>query len=68
MQTKNDVDGEQNRVVRLGDIWGNKEGTIQELLEATHYTRPNNGWMLTKTRQATSCIVDKNSRRQIRKR
>ena len=42
--SNNDVDGEYNRVVR---IWLHVEATRkarQELLAATHCTRPSNGW------------------------
>ena len=38
------MDGERNRVVRVWLCGGNKEGTGQELLAATHYIRPSNGW------------------------
>ena len=38
------MDGEHNRVVRVWLYGGNKEGTRQELLAATHYIRPSNGW------------------------
>ena len=38
------MDGEHNRVVRVWLCGGNKEGTRQELLAATHYIRPSNGW------------------------
>ena len=38
------MDGEHNRVVRVWLCGGNKEGTRQELLAATHCTGPSNGW------------------------
>ena len=38
------MDGEHNSVVRVWLCGGNKEGTRQELLAATHYIRPSNGW------------------------
>ena len=38
------MDGEHNRVVRVWLCGGNKEGTRQELLVATHCIRPSNGW------------------------
>ena len=38
------MDGEHNRVVRVWLCGGNKEGTRQELLAATHCIRPSNGW------------------------
>ena len=38
------MDGEHNRVVRVWLCGGNKEDTRQELLAATHYIRPSNGW------------------------
>ena len=43
------MDGEHNRVVRVWLCGGNKEGTRQELLAATHCIRPSNGWNLTTT-------------------
>ena len=41
------MDGQYNRVVRIGLRGGNEEGTRQELLAATHCIRPSNGWNLT---------------------
>ena len=41
------MDGEHDRVVRVSLCGGNKEDTRQELLAATHYIRPSNGWNLT---------------------
>ena len=38
------MDGEHNRVVRVWLCGGNKEGTRQELLAATHCNPPSNGW------------------------
>ena len=38
------MDGEHNRVVRVWLCGGNKEDTGQELLVATLWIRPNNGW------------------------
>ena len=38
------MDGEHNRVVRVWLCGGNKEGTRQELLAATHCIRPSDGW------------------------
>ena len=46
--TKNYVDGEHNRVVRIGLCEGHKERKRQELLAATHCIQPSNGWNLTK--------------------
>ena len=45
---KNDVDGQHNRVVRIGLCGGNKEVTGQELLAATHCNGiwPSSGWYL----------------------
>ena len=48
-QTKNYVDGEHNRVVRVWLCGGNKEGTGQELLATTHSIRPSNDWNVTTT-------------------
>ena len=45
-QTKNDVDREYNSLVRTGLCGGDKEGTGQELLAATHCIRSSNGWNL----------------------
>ena len=41
------MDGEHNRVDRVWLCGGNKEGTRQELLAATHCIRPSNRWNLT---------------------
>ena len=46
-KTKNSVDGEHNRVVRIGLQGGSKEGTKEELLAATLCIRPSNEWNLT---------------------
>ena len=44
--TKNYVDGEHNRAVRIWICGGNKEGTSYKLLAATHCICPSNGWNL----------------------
>ena len=41
---------------------GNKEGTRQELLAATHCIRPSNGWNLTTTTNVTVSLLTMRSR------
>ena len=53
-QTKNYLDGEHNRVVRIWLCEDSREGTRHKLLATTHCIRPSNGWNLTKTKTHTN--------------
>ena len=44
-------------MVRVWLCGGNKEGTRQELLAATHCIRPSNGWNLTTTTNVTVSLL-----------